>query len=328
MSTATPVPETWELTGDDALRGAAIDGPPASSCATRSCACASPTVSATPGRSRTRRRSCSCRRSSPSSGSRPRSGRARTGSSCARSRRRSRARPATSSRQAVVQAHPRRRLASLGRAHLRARRQPHHRQHADGAGRARAEPHLRHRAGPPDAAEVRAARSCSTVTAGRARHRARSRSSPSARRSATRSTTHALNRFWGVVRWPARGRARHGRDRRSLFRCSPRRRQPALSWLAFGAAVSARSWLVVTIGLGAVLLGEHSRSARPTDRSPAWSRCCCGRCSPRSPLLFGGAVAAQLEAVRAGAARAAGPEKVEHSEPEPSQPSPVLAGQP
>jgi uncharacterized BrkB/YihY/UPF0761 family membrane protein len=45
-------------------------------------------------------------------------------------------------------------------------------------------------------------------------------------------------------------------------------------------------------------------------------------------LMFGGATAAQLEAVRAGAARPQDRQKVEHSDPEPSQPNPVLTGQP
>ena len=60
MSTARRVPETWELDGDDARETLKNLGRQ-KLLATRSCACASPTASAMPGRSRSPRRSCWCR---------------------------------------------------------------------------------------------------------------------------------------------------------------------------------------------------------------------------------------------------------------------------
>src|SRR5207244_1573450 len=58
------------------------------------------------------------------------------------------------------------------------------------------------------------------------------------------------NRVWSVVRWPA-AIVLAGVAITMLFRWSPRRRQPAFSWLAFGAAVATAGWLLATAVLAA-----------------------------------------------------------------------------
>jgi uncharacterized BrkB/YihY/UPF0761 family membrane protein len=85
-----------------------------------------------------------------------------------------------------------------------------------------------------------------------------------------------------------------------LFRWSPRRQQPAWSWLAFGAFVAVVGWTLSTVGLS--LFSEFSKTFGQTYGPLAgivalaiWSFL------TSVALLHGGAVAAQLEAVRAGA---------------------------
>ena len=84
-----------------------------------------------------------------------------------------------------------------------------------------------------------------------------------------------------------------------LFRWAPNRHQPGWSWLAFGALVSVVLWIVVTFAMG--LLLEASTSFGDTYGPLAgivalqfWALL------SSITLLFGGAVAAQLEAIRAG----------------------------
>jgi uncharacterized BrkB/YihY/UPF0761 family membrane protein len=103
-----------------------------------------------------------------------------------------------------------------------------------------------------------------------------------------------------------------------LFRCSPRRHQPRWSWLALGATVSVLLWCIVTIGLGAFF--SSSRSFGDTYGPLAgmvalllWSLL------SSVALLFGASLAAQLEAVRAGASAPQDERKVIESEPESSE---------
>ena len=104
-----------------------------------------------------------------------------------------------------------------------------------------------------------------------------------------------------------------------LFRWAPRRRQPAWSWLAFGAR-GRRTARVVTVGLG--FFFRFSTSFGSTyGRSPASSRSCSGRFFSAIAVLIGAAVAAQLEAVRAGAATPDSTRKVAESEPDPTVPT-------
>jgi YihY family inner membrane protein len=131
----------------------------------------------------------------------------------------------------------------------------------------------------------------------------------------------AANRAWEVVRWPT-AIVLAMLAITVLFRCSPRRRQPSLSWLAFGAAVATFGWLIVTAGFAVFFAATRSfgQTYGPLAGIVAlllWSLC------SAVAVLFGGAVAAQLEAVRAGVRKPQDPEKVEHSEPEPRRPEPA-----
>jgi len=115
--------------------------------------------------------------------------------------------------------------------------------------------------------------------------------------AATGWSDNALT-IWQVARWPViavfvlAGFA-------LLFKVSPRRRQPSMSWLASGAAVTVVSWFVFT-GLLSVYL-TASRSFGETYGPLAgiigillWSFL------TSLAVFFGLAFAAQLEAVRAG----------------------------
>jgi len=106
-------------------------------------------------------------------------------------------------------------------------------------------------------------------------------------------------RAWSWGRWPL-GLALMTSAVALLFRWAPRRHQPAWSWLAFGATVSVGLWALATIMLS--LFFRTSSSFGETYGPLAgivalllWSLLSC------IALLFGGAIGAQLEAVRAGA---------------------------
>ena len=100
-----------------------------------------------------------------------------------------------------------------------------------------------------------------------------------------------------------------------ILRLSPRRHQPAWSWLAFASTVSVLLWSVVTAALGLFFDASTSfgRTYGPLAGIVAlllWAFL------SATALLFGAAIAAQLEAVRAGEPEPQDEEKVEHSEPD------------
>ena len=126
-----------------------------------------------------------------------------------------------------------------------------------------------------------------------------------------------VNHAWDALRWPA-AVVLATLAMTVLFRWSPRRRQPGLSWLALGSVVAAVAWLVVTAGLGAFfsLSKSFGQTYGPLAGIVAlllWSLL------SAVAVLFGGAVTAQLEAVRAGVREPQDQEKVDHSEPESEQ---------
>lgn len=119
---------------------------------------------------------------------------------------------------------------------------------------------------------------------------------------------------WDIATWPV-GLGLTLAGMALLFRLCPRRRQPAWSWLAFGAAVAVALWCVVTLGLG--LFFAHSASFGQTYGPLAgmialllWSLL------SSIAVFFGASIAAQLEAVRAGAATPQDAHKVAESEPD------------
>jgi YihY family inner membrane protein len=103
---------------------------------------------------------------------------------------------------------------------------------------------------------------------------------------------------WRVARWPL-GLAFAVASVALLFEWSPGRRQPEASWLAFGAAAAAALWLLLMALLALYIEATQSFGATygplaGTIGVLLWAFC-------TSVALFAGlALAAQLEAVRAG----------------------------
>jgi YihY family inner membrane protein len=119
-------------------------------------------------------------------------------------------------------------------------------------------------------------------------------------------------RVWNWIRWPLALLSMTAAVA-LLFRLSPRRRQPDWSWLAFGATVSVGLWALATIMLSLFFRASTSfgQTYGPLAGIVAlllWSLLSC------IALLFGGALGAQLEAVRAGASAPGDAEKVAESE--------------
>jgi YihY family inner membrane protein len=119
---------------------------------------------------------------------------------------------------------------------------------------------------------------------------------------------------WNAVRWPG-ALVLIATAFTVLFRVSPRRRQPGLSWLAFGAVVAVGLWVASTVALGFFFsvsksFGETYGPLAGVVALLLWSLL------SSIALLYGGAVGAQLEAVRAGASKPQDAEKVAHSEPD------------
>jgi YihY family inner membrane protein len=107
-----------------------------------------------------------------------------------------------------------------------------------------------------------------------------------------------LRSTWPWVRWPL-GLAVATLALCALLRWAPRRHQPGWSWLMFGAAVCVAGWVLVTIALGLALSLSSSfgRTYGPLAGIVAlqlWTL------FSAIAIFFGAAVAAQLEAVRAG----------------------------
>jgi YihY family inner membrane protein len=106
-------------------------------------------------------------------------------------------------------------------------------------------------------------------------------------------------RIWDVARWPV-GIALATATVALLYRWSPRRRMPAWSWLAFGASVAVGLWTLATVALGVFFafsssFGQTYGPLAGIIALALWSF------AASTALLYGASVAAQLEAVRAGA---------------------------
>ena len=107
-----------------------------------------------------------------------------------------------------------------------------------------------------------------------------------------------VDHLWVEARWPV-GIALVGAGLAVLFRWAPRRRQPGWTWLAFGAGVSIAGWTLCTVALALAfqLSSTFGRTYGPLAGIVAlqfWTF------FSALAILFGVAVAAQLEAVRAG----------------------------
>ncbi len=114
---------------------------------------------------------------------------------------------------------------------------------------------------------------------------------------------------WNVLRWPmAIGFIFVAMA--MLFRRSPRRHQPAWSWLAYGAGLSVVLWSAVTLLLGLMFrvsstFGDTYGPLAGIVALQIWALL------SAIAILYGAAVAAQLEAVRAGVPGVQEPEKLD-----------------
>jgi YihY family inner membrane protein len=104
---------------------------------------------------------------------------------------------------------------------------------------------------------------------------------------------------WDVIRWPL-GLVLAIAAVALLYRWAPRRRQPAWSWLGFGSFVAVGVWTLSTIALSwffrfSSSFGQTYGPLAGIIALGIWAFLA------SVGVLYGGAVAAQLEAVRAGA---------------------------
>jgi len=135
-----------------------------------------------------------------------------------------------------------------------------------------------------------------------------------------------LSTTWTIVRLPLALLALVA-SMALLFRWCPRRRQPAFSWMAFGSTISVVGVFLVTAVLAGVLrlsstFGDTYGPLAGMMAILLWAM------FSSMALLFGASVAAQLEAVRAGAMRPQAPEKVAQSDPHATPKPSALAGTP
>ena len=110
--------------------------------------------------------------------------------------------------------------------------------------------------------------------------------------------SNAVHSAWLVVRWPL-AVALLGLGLAGLFRWSPRRRQPGWAWLSMGAIVAMAGWTLATAGL-ALLFGQSSTFGEVYGPLAGLVGLQLWTFFSALGILYGVAVAAQLEAVRAG----------------------------
>ncbi len=104
--------------------------------------------------------------------------------------------------------------------------------------------------------------------------------------------------LWLVARWPL-GLALAAGALGAILRFAPARHQPGRAWLAFGAAVCVAGWALVTLALGGVFalsssFGDLYGGLAGIVALQLWALL------SAIAIFYGAAVAAQLEAVRAG----------------------------
>ena len=103
---------------------------------------------------------------------------------------------------------------------------------------------------------------------------------------------------WRFVRWPL-ALVLMAAAIALLFRWAPRRHQPAWSWLAFGSTVSVVLWSLATLGLGVFFQASTTFSTTYGPLAGMMALLLWALLSSVA-ILFGAAIVAQLEAVRAG----------------------------
>ncbi len=126
--------------------------------------------------------------------------------------------------------------------------------------------------------------------------------------------SHSTSTVWNVLRWPmALGLLVAAIA--LLFNWSPRRHQPGWSWLAFGAIVSVILLTIVTVALDAMfqISSTFGKTYGPLAGIVAlmiWA------VLASIAVLFGASIGAQLEAVRGGRPDPQSVTKVRESEPD------------
>jgi YihY family inner membrane protein len=110
-----------------------------------------------------------------------------------------------------------------------------------------------------------------------------------------------LRTTWPYLRWPL-GLVVATLALAALLQWAPRRHQPAWSWLVFAAVVCVAGWVLVTLAFSVALgltssFGQTYGSLAGLVALQLWTL------FSAIAIFFGAAVAAQLEAVRAGAPR-------------------------
>jgi len=110
--------------------------------------------------------------------------------------------------------------------------------------------------------------------------------------------SHLALTLWNTLRWPVALLLAAG-SIALLFRWSPNRRQPGWSWLAFGSVVAVLLWGVSTIALALFFQWSSTFGQTYGPLAGIVALMLWALLSSLS-LLYGAAVAAQLEAVRAG----------------------------
>ena len=118
-------------------------------------------------------------------------------------------------------------------------------------------------------------------------------------RSIGRSWGHEARVAWEILRWPI-GLALIAVCLAALLRYSANRRQPGRAWLAFGSGVAVVLWALSTIGLALAfrLASNFGQTYGPLAGIVAlqiWTFL------SSFSIFYGVAVAAELEAIRAGA---------------------------
>jgi YihY family inner membrane protein len=122
-----------------------------------------------------------------------------------------------------------------------------------------------------------------------------------------------LTTVWAVARWPL-GVGLAAIAITVLFRWSPRRCQPRLSWLAFGSGISVFLWGLATVGLGWFYASSSSFGDTYGPLAGVVALLVWSLLSSFS-LFYGAAVAAQLEAQRTGEPVPQDAQKVAESDP-------------
>jgi YihY family inner membrane protein len=123
-----------------------------------------------------------------------------------------------------------------------------------------------------------------------------------------------LTTLWGWIRWPI-GVVLIATAVTLLFRWCPRRHQPGLSWLAYGSSLSVLGWLIVTLALAGLFTWSSSFGDTYGPLAGLVGLMLWALLSSIA-ILFGAAAAAQLESMRAGEPEPQDAEKVAQSEPD------------